>query len=264
MHLGLIGFGNIAGKLLFVLAEEDAVPTQVTVLVRNPLRVAPFGGKTVRFVSDAAALVKAGPDMVVECAGQKAVAGPVLDCLRAGIETVIASVGALADPTVEEAVARAARDGNARAVLPAGAIGAIDLLSALRASGITRLNYTGRKPPGAWSGTPAEALVDLAALTAPVCFFSGSAREAALEYPKNANVAATLAMAGPGFERTEVKLVADPTTTANIHEIEAEAGAGDFRLSVVGKPSPDNPKTSLATVYSLAREVMNRRREVVT
>lgn len=264
MHLGLIGFGNIGTALLSVLTREGAAPVRVTVLVRDPGRVAQSGGTDVRFVADAADLVRAAPDMVVECAGQGAVSGPVLDCLRAGLETVIASVGALADPSVEAAVSEAARDGKTRAILPAGAIGAIDLLSALRASGITRLNYIGRKPPGAWSGTPAEALLDLEALSEPVCFFTGSARKAALDYPRNANVAATLALAGPGFERTEVKLVADPGIDTNIHEIEVEAGAGDFRLRVAGKPSPDNPKTSRATVYSLAREVMNRSREVVT
>jgi len=147
-------------------------------------------------------------------------------------------------------------------ILPAGAVGGIDLLSALRPSGIKSLRYTGRKPPMAWTGTPAEGLLDLPSLTEPAVFFTGTARDAARLYPKNANVAATLALAGPGFEGTEVQLVADPTITRNVHEVAVTAGAGDFHIRIEGKPAPDNPKTSLATVYSLAREVLNRSREV--
>jgi aspartate dehydrogenase len=33
----------------------------------------------------------------------------------------------------------------------------------------------------------------------------------------------------------------------------------EFSMQLVGKPSPDNPKTSRSTVYSIARAVMNRR-----
>ena len=57
-------------------------------------------------------------------------------------------------------------------------------------------------------------------------------------------------------------MVADPTVTQNIHEYRVRSGAADYAMRIEGKPSPDNPKTSLATVYSAAREVMNRLAEV--
>ena len=83
-----------------------------------------------------------------------------------------------------------------------------------------------------------------------------------MAYPKNANVAATLALAGLGFEATRVEMVADPAVSQNIHEYRVTSGAADYAMRIEGKPSPDNPKTSLATVYSVAREVMNRMTEV--
>jgi aspartate dehydrogenase len=266
MHLGLIGFGNIGQALLSVLAREGAAPARLTLLLRNgaaPKALAAGGlPPDAAVVSDGPALAARRPDLVIECAGQGAVAAHVPACLQAGCDTVVASIGALADDALHDSLRAAARAGGARLILPAGAVGAIDLLAALRPSGIARLRYTGRKPPLAWTGTPAAEAHDLGALDDATVIFSGTARDAARLYPKNANVAATLALAGPGFDATDVVLVADPGVTRNVHEVAVQAGAADFTLRIEGHPSPDNPKTSLATVYSLAREVLNRCREV--
>jgi len=258
MHLGLIGFGAIGRAALDILRAEGVVPARLTVLARRALDIP---GAAV--VQDAPALVAARPDLVVECAGHAAVRDHACACLAAGIETVIVSAGALADSGLLAAVRAAARAGGTRALVPAGAIGAVDVLAALRPSGLTAVNYTGRKPPLAWAGTPAEAAHDLAGLTQATVIFQGNAREAALAYPKNANVAATLALAGAGFEATQVRLIADPGVSRNVHEVAVSAGAADFTFRIEGHPSPDNPRTSAGTALSVAREVLNRNREVV-
>jgi aspartate dehydrogenase len=148
-------------------------------------------------------------------------------------------------------------------VLPAGAVGGIDALGAAKLSGLEEVTYTGRKPPLAWKGTAAEALLDLGALTEPATFFEGTAREAAMQYPQNANVAATVALAGAGFDATRVRLVADPTIARNLHEVSVRSAAAEFSIRLEGRPSPSNPKTSLTAGYSMAREVLNRARPVV-
>jgi aspartate dehydrogenase len=76
-------------------------------------------------------------------------------------------------------------------------------------------------------------------------------------YPQNANVAATVALAGVGFEKTEVELVADPEAPGNVHEIEVEGAAGRFAISLQGRPSRLNPKTSALTAFSVARTLIN-------
>lgn len=252
MHLGLIGYGSIARALVGLIGPG----VRVTALVR-PGAEGPRGA-----VHSTAALIAARPDLVVECAGHSAVRDHATACLRAGIETVVVSIGALADDALHAELVAAAEQGMTRVILPAGAIGGVDLLSALRPSGIAEVTYTGRKPPLAWRGTPAEQALDLASLTEPVLFFEGSAREAALAYPKNANVAATLALAGIGFDATRVRLVADPGVTQNLHEYRVLAGAADYSITIAGHPSPENPKTSAATALSVAREVMNRQRRL--
>ena len=107
-------------------------------------------------------------------------------------------------------------------------------------------------------GTAAEKAVDLAGVTSPVCFFTGDAREAASVYPQNANVAAAVALAGAGFEKTKIELVADPSAAGNLNEIVAEGPFGKFEIRQLGKTRPEAPRTSISAPLSIVRAVLNR------
>ncbi|MFV0244831.1 MAG: aspartate dehydrogenase [Qingshengfaniella sp.] len=266
-HLGLIGFGAIAQAVVQTLCDRGAAPAQLTLLVRPTgvdaarAAVATIAGHAIARIdveSDLSALIAARPDLVVECAGHSAVADFGAEVLAAGIDLVVASTGSLADDALLARLRAAALSGGAQLTVPSGAIGGIDALAAARLSTLEAVTYTGRKPPHAWKGTPAETLLDLDGLSEPTVFFEGSAREAAQTYPKNANVAATLALAGLGMEDTQVRLIADPSGAGNIHEFEVRSSAVDFTIRLEGKASPANPKTSQATALSLVRIVINR------
>ena len=138
-----------------------------------------------------------------------------------------------------------------------GAIGGLDALSAGSVGTLSQVTYRGRKPPQGWRGSPAQAKLDLDALSEPAVHFSGSARVAALEYPKNANVAASVALAGIGFDKTQVELIADPGIARNMHEVVAEGDFGRLEFRIEGDSLPDNPRSSAITAMSVVREILN-------
>ncbi|WP_338664562.1 aspartate dehydrogenase [Pararoseomonas sp. SCSIO 73927] len=267
LRLGMIGAGGMADTVLSALAAGLPRPLAALGLLVRPGREAAAGALQARFGKVAAgwavhteleAFLSGAPDLVVECAGHDAVRAYGQAVLAAGRDLLVISTGALADQALHEGLVAAAARGSARLILPAGAVGGIDALAAARLSGLEEVSYVGRKPPRAWTGTRAEGLLDLDALAEPATFFEGSARDAARDYPQNANVAATVALAGAGFDATRVRLVADPGIMRNQHEIIVRSAAVDFTIRLEGKPSPSNPKTSLGAGYSVAREVLNR------
>ena len=160
------------------------------------------------------------------------------------IDFAVISVGALADAELLDELCRRARAFGVQLLIPAGAGAGIDALAAARTGGIECVVYTSRKPPAASKGTAAETACDLDSLTEAVVHYQGDARRAARLYPKNANVAASIALAAASFEDREVSLVADPAVRASIHEIEAEGAFGRLHVTVNGATLPDNLKTS--------------------
>jgi len=202
--------------------------------------------------------VPAGVELAVECGGHAAVTQHGEACLDAGYDLLVASVGALADQSLYDRLVIAATRNRRKLLIPAGAVAGMDGLAAARLAGIDRVRYTSRKLPVAWKGTHAEKLCDLNAVTESTEFLRTDAREAATLFPQNANVAATIALAGVGFERTEVSLNADPAAKGNTHLVEVEGPCGTMRIELSNKPFPDNPKTSMLAGLSLLRLIRNR------
>jgi aspartate dehydrogenase len=251
--VAIIGGGSIACVIIRALLEQHPEVRLLGALDHDLDRAKERMGATVALTSSIEELLSWKPGLVVECAGHAALAEHGAAVLRHGIDLVVASVGALAKAELERALREAAAAGAAHIRIPSGAIGGLDALAAARLGGLDSVRYVGRKPALAWRGTAAEKVVDLDKVTDPTVIFEGSAREAALTYPQNANVTAATALAGLGFDATHVTLIADPNARGNEHQIEAEGRFGSLRFGVINAPLPDNPKTSSLAAYSLLR-----------
>ncbi|WP_208539145.1 aspartate dehydrogenase [Algihabitans albus] len=259
LRLAMIGYGPIARFTSQKLAERDDV--EIGAVLCRPGR-------------EAAALAALGPrpkvgvqvadldttvfDVALDCAGHGGLAAHGPDLLRAGLDVITLSVGALADAQLTERLNTAARAGSAQLELASGAIGGIDALTAARIGGLREVSYRARKPPAGWKGTAAEEVLDLDSLAEPTEHFRGPARAAALRYPQNANVAAIVALAGLGLDDTEVRLIADPSVDRNRHEIEARGAFGRLQVELEGAPLADNPKSSALAAMSLVSAVERR------
>ena len=252
--IGLIGFGGIGHAVLETLTDQLSTEAPLTgILVRTTENQSP----NLPFVTDISEFLGRHPRLVVECAGHEAVRNYGAEVLGSGADLIVVSTGALADPELLASLRRAAHDAGSRLIIPAGAVGGIDALRAAHLAGIASVRYRGRKPPRAWQGSTATDGIDLERLEEPMVIYRGTAREAALAFPKNSNVAATVALAGLGFDETDVELIADPSVTGNIHEIDVQAESGDFTVALTGKPSASNPRTSMLTAYSIVRTLLN-------
>jgi aspartate dehydrogenase len=259
-RVGLIGYGAIGRAVHRLLMTHGSKSVEVAaILIReDPATLALPEGTRPLVVRDLDALVASDLDLVVECAGHEAVDAYATRVLRAGCDMVLVSVGALADAQREQNLRDSASATGRQVLLPAGAIGCVDWLGAARTAGLTQVLYRSRKPPQAWVGSAAEDSIALAALTEATPFFRGSARQAALRYPRNANVAATVALAGLGLDATQVELIADPGVAANVHEIEALSAGGNMSTRIGGYPDPDNARTSVMTAHSVVRTILQR------
>jgi aspartate dehydrogenase len=251
LRIGLVGHGAIGRRLASLIAVRPETLALSGVLVRDraaafardPALAAPVFDR----LDD---LLATHPDWIVECAGHHAVDACAIPALEAGCGVLLVSVGALADDARLAALTDAARRTGRPLRWVPGAVGGLDWLGAAATAGLDEVVYRGSKPPAAWRGTDAERTLDLDALVQAACFFRGSAREAARRYPRNANVAATVALAGVGADRTVVELWADPASGGNRHEVRARGAAGEMSIRIDNLADPDNPRTSLITAHS--------------
>lgn len=192
--------------------------------------------------------------LVLEAASPGAVARFLPQAVRRRKSMLILSSGGLL--TQGRWLRRAAARG-VPVYVPSGAIVGLDGIRAAAVGRLRSVTLTTRKPPRAFQGAPGLARkgMGLKRIRAPKLIFQGSARRAATLFPQNINVAATLALAGVGPERTRVRIIADPRARANIHEIEARGSFGRILIRAENRPSPRNPKTSQLAIQSAVAQL---------
>ena len=260
LKIALIGYGAISQMLFDIFRDKKPAIDIVGVLVRPGRAKATQKqvGRKAEVVESLTALLKLKPDVVVEAASQQAVREWGETILKKGVDLMVIATGAYGDPTLWKKHVAAAAKSGARLRLPSGAIAGLDGLLAMRHDGLSRVKYVSIKPPHAWRGTPAETDFDLPSIKEPTVIFRGTPADAGRLYPKNANLAVTVALCGAGLDRTEIELVADPTLPAgtNASRLEVSGDSGELKMERLGRAMPDNPKTGVLTALTMADDLM--------
>ncbi len=234
MKIGIIGMGAIGAYLARNLPEHDLVVCDLDAK-KAQKAVESLGLKNVKVAEGASHPYFITSDLIVEAASQEAVR--LLIPLLSKTDVLIMSVGALADGSLLKELKEAAEQGGHNVFIPSGAVGGLDVLAACNASEVT---LETRKSPRSLGREDTEETV----------LFDGPAREACRLFPKNVNVAATLSLAGIGFDKTRVRIISDPKTSKNTHAVRIAGEAGEYSFTFQNHPLKENPKTSALAAYS--------------
>jgi aspartate dehydrogenase len=195
-------------------------------------------------------------DVAVEAASQAALTEFVPAALAHGRDFLIMSIGALLghEDWFEEAERR-----GVKIYVPSGAIAGLDGIKSASIGRIDHASLTSRKPARALHGTKyvADRGIALDALTEDTVIFQGSAEDAARAFPATSNVAASLRLAVPPSVPVQVRVVAVPGGTQNVHEIQVAGEFGCLSVKVENVPAKTNPKTSQLAAFSAIATLRN-------
>ncbi len=227
----VVGTGAIGQTVIDALHAGSVPDVSLTAVLNS--RSSPEGAAT---AFDAA-------DIVVEAATVDAARTVLPEVVKRGKDIIVCSCGVFADRSFE---VESFGSGPGRVLLPTGAIGGFDVLAAATRAGTVdaRLTHTTIKRPSAL-GIKESPEVEREV-------FRGSAREAALAFPRTSNSSVALALATLGLDRVEVVVVAHPDATSTRHVVEWESPLGRYELTFENAIDPaSSGRTSSITAWSV-------------
>lgn len=245
IKVGIVGCGNIGSFVARKIEEVLSDIATVEYLFDINADSARALKETIKHVNLAYRLrdVFSNSDLAVEAATREAVEEILLEAKSNRCPTVIMSVGGLLG---QESLLHDLKKRGTKIYVPSGAIGGLDIFKSLDCDDVHFITLSTFKPPAGLANVPfiSEQKIDLFKLTDERVVFEGSVDEAVNLFPKNINVAATLAVISRCKEKINVKIVASPTIDKNIHHIIAEGTFGRVEITCQNRPSEENPKTS--------------------
>jgi len=270
-RIGLLGCGAIGTQIALAIdsGKIPATLTHVYDIERSHADnlVSKLNQKP-EVVANSHLLSSNSVELVVEAASQDAVRKDAVSILQNKKDMMIMSAGALLDESIFEVISDACRDFGKTVYLPSGAIAGLDALKAVRDE-LESVVLVTTKNPNSLKGAPFfdSSDIDPEKISESTVLFDGTAKEAVSLFPKNVNVSALLSLVGLGGNNTSVRVVADPNTDKNTHEINANGKFGNLKITVENVPDSINPKTSrLATLSAieLLRQICTKEVQIGT
>jgi aspartate dehydrogenase len=231
-RIGLIGCGAIGTVLAEAIERKLVVCDELVIFDVDTTKAKKLKDSLkfpVKIMPNVDELLASKPSIVVEAASQQAVREYYNKILAANIDFIVMSTGALLDLNTN----------TPRLHFPSGAIGGLDALSPAALAGIDQVTLTTRKPPKALGKTNSQ----------EETVYEGYAEEAARQFPREMNVAATLALTVKPA-KVKVKVVSDPAVRRNTHQIHVKWRYGEMTMQFANDPHPDNPHTSALAAWS--------------
>jgi aspartate dehydrogenase len=233
--VGIIGCGAI-GCLIAEACENGTIKCDELILFdynmeksRGLQQSLSMASKVVGGVDE---IIRRRPAVIVEAASQEAVKEYAEKISHKNIELVVMSTGALLESNID----------RSHIHVPSGAIGGLDAISSAALAGIDEVILTSRKNPKVL-GVEVQRKKTV---------YQGTAKEAVKLFPREMNVAATLALTVCPA-KVRVRVVADPDVRRNTHEISVKWKYGEMSLHFANEPHPENPGTSALAAWSAIR-----------
>jgi len=252
--IALLGCGAIGSQIALAI-DAGKIPANLTQIYDQSKEAAEkliSKLKNKPTIVENSHLLSSGPvDLVVEAASQQAVKDVALSVLQNKKDLMILSVGALLDESVFEILSEACKEFSKNIYLPSGAIAGLDAIKSVKDE-LELVTLTTTKHPNSLKGAKFFETSDISLdkIDTQTIIFEGTASEAVKLFPANINVAALLSLVGLGSQKTKVKIIADPNTDKNTHQIEAIGKFGKMNYLIQNVPDTTNPKTSRLAILS--------------
>lgn len=253
VKIGFIGCGAIGSRLAKSVKQDlsnhckiaglyDLAPKKTKNLITT-LKINP------KLVKKSTEDIIRSSDFVVEAIASDKTTAIIEKVIRAKKNILIMSVGKVLNiPDI----LKLAEKNHTTVLIPSGAIGGLDVIKSIDANSISKITLTTRKPPTSLEQSDylTKKRIYIDRIKKETVLFDGHVQESVALFPKNINVAATLALASRVKNKIRIRIITSPKFTMNSHEIDVYGNFGHLAVRTDNVACPDNPKTSYLAVLS--------------
>ena len=251
-RVGIIGYGSIGKEIIAATRRNEIPNARIVALFDKESTVfnkVDYDNGELNLFSDFDEFYNSdiypNIDIIIECASKGAIKEYGKKIIDSKKDLIVLSVGAFSDEKYLIELQNLSNLNNTKILIPTGAIAGLDSIRSVKKY-LNTLTIVTTKNPKSLIGAPyfKSSKIRIDEILKETVLFEGNAVDAIELFPANVNVAVSVALAGIGLVKTQVKIVADPTLSVNKHEIVGEGTFGKIQIVVQNIPSPSNPRTS--------------------
>jgi len=251
-RVGIIGYGSIGKEIIAATSRNEIPNARIVALFDKESTVfnkVDYDNGELNLFSDFDEFynsdIYSNIDIIIECASKGAIKEYGKKIIDSKKDLIVLSVGAFSDEKYLIELQNLSNLNNTKILIPSGAIAGLDSIRSVKKY-LNTLTIVTTKNPKSLIGAPyfKTSKIRIDEILKETVLFEGNAVDAIELFPANVNVAVSVALAGIGLVKTQVKIVADPTLSVNKHEIVGEGTFGKIQIVVQNIPSPSNPRTS--------------------